>query len=117
MTRGHMNTRRTILPTMQSLAALLACLGSLPALRAQLSPSPDGCYPNFTTAEGCDALGSLTSGTGNTGLGWRALFATSTGNLNTGVGAGALALNNGDSNTAVGAAALLLNISGTQNTA
>ena len=40
-----------------------------------------------------------------------------TGSFNTGVGGGALALNNADSNTAVGAAALLLNTSGTQNTA
>jgi hypothetical protein len=45
------------------------------------------------------------------------LFANSTGNFNTGVGGGALALNNADSNTAVGAAALLLNTGGTQNTA
>ena len=81
------------------------------------SPIPDGCYPNFTTAEGCDALGSLTTGAGNTGLGWRSLFLNSTGSFNTGVGGGALVLNNADSNTAVGAAALLLNTSGTQNTA
>ena len=39
------------------------------------------------------------------------------GNYNTGVGAGALVLNNADSNTAVGAAALLLNTTGTLNTA
>ncbi len=44
-------------------------------------------------------------------------FGTSTGNFNTGVGAGALVLNNADSNTATGAAALLLNTSGRQNTA
>jgi hypothetical protein len=99
----------TILP-------VLACLTLLPRARA-VTPAPDGCYPNFTTAEGCGALGSLTTGAGNTGLGWRALSADSTGNFNTGVGAGALVLNNADSNTAVGAAALLLNTSGTQNTA
>jgi hypothetical protein len=40
----------------------------------------------------------------------------STGSFNTGVGVGALALNNGNSNTAVGAAALLLNSSGNENT-
>ncbi len=85
------------------------------------TPTPtaslDGCYPAFTTAEGCDALSSLTTGAGNTGLGWRSLFANSTNNFNTGVGGGALALNNADSNTAVGTAALLLNTGGTQNTA
>jgi plastocyanin len=81
------------------------------------TPTPDGCYSNFTTAEGCDALSSLTIGAGNTGLGWRSLFLNSTGSFNTGVGGGALVLNNADSNTAVGAAALLLNTTGTQNTA
>ena len=81
------------------------------------SPTPDGCFPNFTTAEGCGALNLLTTGAGNTALGWRSLFLNTTGSFNTGVGAGALALNNADSNTAVGVAALLLNTSGTQNTA
>ena len=79
-------------------------------------PTPD-CYPNFTTAGGCDALSLLTAGAGNTGLGWHSLFLDTTGSFNTGVGAGALVLNNGDSNTAVGAVALLLNTTGTQNTA
>jgi len=87
-----------------------------PAVQA-VSPAPDGCYPNFTTAEGCDALKFLTAGVGNTGLGWRSLFSNSSGNFNTGVGVGALVLNNADSNTAVGAAALLLNTTGTQNVA
>ena len=81
------------------------------------TPTLDPCYPNFTTAEGCGALNLLTTGAGNTALGWRSLFLNTTGSFNTGVGAGALALNNADSNTAVGVAALLLNTSGTQNTA
>jgi trimeric autotransporter adhesin len=104
----------TILPLLIGLA--LACFGLLPQAQA-ISPPPDGCYPNFTTAEGCDVLNVLTTGAGNTGLGWRSLFLDSTGSFNTGVGGGALALNNGDSNTAVGAAALLLNTTGTENTA
>ena len=82
-----------------------------------LNNQPDSCYLNFTTAEGCDALGSLTTGVANTGLGWRSLFSNSSGSFSTGVGGGALVLNNGNSNTAVGAAAILLNTSGTQNTA
>jgi hypothetical protein len=83
------------------------------------TPTPilDPCYPNFTTAEGCDALSSLSTGAGNTALGWRSLFLDTTGSFNTSVGGGALALNNGSSNTAVGAVALLLNTIGTQNTA
>src|SRR5215468_6716566 len=104
--------RSTIL---MSILPVLACLALLPGARA-VSPAPDGCYPNFTTAEGCDALSLLTTGAGNTGIGWRSLFLDTTGAFNTGVGGGALALNNADCNTAVGAAALLLNVTGTQNT-
>ena len=95
----------------------LTCFSVLTPKAFGVTPPPDGCYPNYTTAEGCSALNALTSGAGNTGLGWYALFGTSTGNFNTGVGAGALVLNNADSNTATGAAALLLNTSGGQNTA
>jgi hypothetical protein len=82
-----------------------------------VNPPPDGCYPNFTTAEGCNALKFLTSGVGNTGLGAFALYLGSDGGSNTGVGAAALALNTADSNTAVGATALLLNTTGDTNTA
>ena len=94
----------------------LACFGLLPTTQA-VSPAPDGCYPNYTTAEGCNALQFLAGGFGNTGVGWYSLYLAGDSNFNTGVGGGALALNNGDSNTAVGAAALLLNTTGTLNTA
>ncbi|MGC1320747.1 MAG: tail fiber domain-containing protein [Candidatus Udaeobacter sp.] len=94
----------------------LLCFGLLPKAQAVV-PSPDGCYPGLTTAEGCLAVQNLTTGTGNTGVGWRALFSAGASNFNTGVGAGALVLNTGDSNTAVGAAALLLNTTGSNNTA
>ena len=80
-------------------------------------PAPDGCYPNYTTAEGCNALQFLGAGAGNTGVGWYSLFSVGDGNYNTGVGAGTLVLNTADSNTAVGAAAMLLNTTGSQNTA
>jgi hypothetical protein len=94
-------------------------LGFLPQMQAapQVVPAPDGCYPGFTTAEGCNALALLTTGAGNRGVGWYSLFFGSTNNFNTGVGAGRLVLNSGDSNTAVGAAALLLNTTGGNNTA
>jgi hypothetical protein len=85
--------------------------GLLPQVHA-VSPTPDGCYPNFTTAEGCDALSLLTTGAGNTGLGWRSLFSDTAGSFNTGVGAGAP----GSFNTAVGASALF-NSTGGDNTA
>jgi hypothetical protein len=102
--------------TFKAILLVLGCLAFLPQIQA-VSPTPDGCYPGFTTAEGCSALSHLTSGAGNTGLGWFSLFGTSTGSFNTGVGAGALVTNNADSNTAVGAAALLLNTAGIGNSA
>ena len=94
----------------------LACFALLPAARA-VSPPPDGGYAGFNTAEGQNALLSLTTGQGNTGVGWYSLFTGATNNLNTAVGAGTLVLNTADNNTAVGAIALLLNTSGTDNTA
>ncbi len=102
--------------TFKAILLVLGCLAFLPQMQG-VSPAPDGCYPNFTTAEGCNTLQNLTSGAGNTGVGWYALFGTSTANFNTGIGAGALVLNNADSNTAVGTAALLLNTAGTGNSA
>ena len=102
--------------TLTSIILALGFFAFLPKTQA-VSPAPDGCYPSFTTAEGCNALSHLTSGAGNIGLGWYALFGTSTGSFNTGVGAGALVINNADSNTAVGTAALILNTAGTGNSA
>lgn len=94
----------------------LASFAASPGVQA-ISPTPDGCYPNFTTAEGCNALNALSTGAGNTGVGWSSLFSNTTGNFNTGIGTGALVTNNGDSNTATGTAALLLNTAGVENTA
>ena len=98
---------------------ILVCfaLSAQAAPQALPSPSPDGCYPGFTTAEGCHALFHLTTGAGNTAVGWYSLSFNTTGSFNTGVGGGALDLNTADSNTAGGAAALLLNGTGTQNSA
>jgi hypothetical protein len=94
-----------------------AFIAFLPRTQA-VSPEPDGCYPNYTTAEGCNALQFLGTGAGNTGIGWHSLYSVGDVNYNTAVGAGTLAFDsNGNSNTAVGAAALLVNYSGTQNVA
>src|SRR5437762_11846712 len=93
------------------LSVLFVLTAFLPNGQA-LSPAPDGCYPNYTTAEGCSALNSLTTGPGNTGLGWESLLSDTTGNANTGVGARPLILNNGDSNTPLGAVASFLNPTG-----
>src|SRR5215469_19823 len=97
------------------IVVLIICLGWLQNAHA-ISPPPDGAYPNFTTAEGQNALKDLTTGAANTALGAYSMFSTTTASFNTAVGAGALDLNTGDENTAVGVAALLLN-TGTQNTA
>lgn len=82
-----------------------------------VTPAPDGSYPNFTTAEGLNALNNLTTGAGNTGVGCYSLFGVIAGSYNTAVGAGTLALNTGDQNTATGVAALLLNHTAISNTA
>ena len=94
----------------------LAGIGFLQSAHAVVPP-PDGGYPGFNTAEGQNALFSLTSGVANTADGWYSLKTNTTGNFNTGVGAGTLVLNTGDDNTATGAAALLGNTTGTDNVA
>jgi Chaperone of endosialidase len=109
-----MKNRNNVITT---LLLALGVLGLSPIAQA-VNPAPDGGYSNLTTAEGQNALQSLTSGAANTALGAYSLFSTTTASFDTAVGAGALDLNiTGDANTAVGAAALLLNTGGTQNTA
>jgi uncharacterized coiled-coil protein SlyX len=96
----------------------LALLGFALLPRAHaVVPAPDGGYPNFTTAEGTNAVQNLTTGAGNTGVGWYSLFTDTTASFNTGVGGGTLVFNNADSNTAIGVAALLFNTNGDGNTA
>lgn len=95
---------------------VVACVALLSKVQAVVPP-PDGGYPNFTTAEGDNALKHLSSGVGNTAIGTFSLFEVSTGNFNTAVGAGSLDLNQADFNTATGAAALLFNTTGTLNAA
>jgi len=85
---------------------------ALPPPAQAVVPPPDGGYPGFNTAEGQNALFSLTSGAANTAIGWFSLNTVATGSFNTGVGAGTLVLNTGDENTAIGTAALLLNTAG-----
>ncbi len=80
-------------------------------------PPPDGGYPNKNTAEGQDALFSLTNGNANTANGFSALKANTRGDRNTANGALALFTNViGSENTATGYAALLFN-RGSGNTA
>jgi hypothetical protein len=95
----------------------LAWFALSPAVRA-VSPPPDGGYANGNTAEGTDALFSLTTGTDNTATGSLALFSNTTGSFNTAAGFEALAHNTiGVQNTANGSQALLHNTAGFQNVA
>jgi hypothetical protein len=72
----------------------LACIGLWPAPKAfGVSPAPDGGYANGNTAEGANALFSLTTGVNNTAVGFDALFHTTTGSYNTATGEQTLYLN------------------------
>jgi len=107
------------------LLTALALLGFALSPKAQaVVPPPDGGYPNFNTAEGQNALFSLTTGVANTAVGWFSLWSDTDGSFNTGIGAGTLLFNVGDQstgqgvgNTALGAVALLFNTTGSENTA
>jgi hypothetical protein len=110
----------------------LACFTGFQALG--VTPPPDGGYPGKNTAEGQDALFSLTNGTSNTANGFSALkantngdrntangalalFTNVTGSENTATGYAALFFNRGSGNTATGIGALHSNATGTNNTA
>jgi Chaperone of endosialidase len=81
-------------------------------------PAPDGGYPGQNTAEGDDALFSLTTGLNNTAVGFDALFSNTSANNNTATGSNALADNStGPDNTACGAEALTANTTGGSNAA
>jgi trimeric autotransporter adhesin len=125
---------KTIIKTI-SLAVVgvsLACFTGFQAFG--VTPPPDGGYPNKNTAEGQDALFSLTNGNANTANGFAALkantngdrntatgslalFTNVTGSENTATGYAALFFNRGSSNTANGVGALYNNSTGTNNTA
>ena len=103
-------------PTFILIVLALASFAISPEAHAVVPP-PDGGYPGGSTAEGQDALLSLTTGIYNTAIGWLSLSAITTGRSCTGVGTGTLIANTADNNTATGALTLLNNTTGTQNTA
>ena len=108
--------------TSTTILLALGCLAFCPMAQAVVPP-PDGGYSGGNTAEGQNALLSLTSGTFNTAVGLFSLLSNTEGNFNTAIGAGALLANVGTStfegveNTAIGAGALLSNTTGEENTA
>jgi hypothetical protein len=114
-TDSFIQLRTAILPFL--IAFMLSCFGLSPKILAVV-PAPDGGYPGNNTAEGTNALFSLTSGIDNTALGFEALFRNTTGDFNTAEGFGALFSNtSGTQNTATGVNALISNTTGSFNTA
>ena len=112
----------------------LACFALSPSAQSVV-PARDGGYPDGNTAEGDDALFSLTTGNINTAVGFRALLNHMEGPGNTAIGYAALSgqrfglyntavranalvnVENGCLNTATGAYALYSNRFGGYNTA
>src|SRR5882724_2307867 len=110
---SFMKNRNTIFTTIFLALGFLV----LSPIAQAVSPAPDGGYPGGNTAEGQNALLSLTSGTYNTAVGFLGLESNQTGSFNTALGAGTLLANTADQNTAVGAGALVSNTTGAVNTA
>jgi Chaperone of endosialidase len=99
------------------IAFMLSCFGLSPKALAVV-PAPDGGYPGRNTAEGDNALFTLTTGAANTAIGFDALVSNTTGNFNTAEGSSALLSNTaGFQNTATGVQALVSNTTGSSNTA
>src|SRR5436305_2013852 len=99
-------SRLLLRPAFLVAALALGSFALSPTARAQLSPPPDGGYSNQNTAEGEDALFSLTTGDNNTANGYRALHENTTGGFNTANGYRALYSNTtGGGNTATGESA------------
>jgi len=76
----------------------VACFALFPTAQAVV-PAPDGGYPGGNTAEGDNALFSLTTGTSNTATGLAALGSNTTGDFNTAEGSSALLFNTTGSQT------------------
>jgi len=102
--------------TFTTIPLMIACFALSPKAQAVV-PAPDGGYPGGNTAEGQNALFSLTTGGFNTAVGFLSLGSNTEGSFNTATGAGTLLLNTADGNTATGAGALLSNTIAIRNTA
>jgi len=112
-------SRSLLRPGLLIIPLAFACSALSPAAHALLPPPPpDGGYPNNNTAEGDNALFSLTTGTNNTANGFAALVNNMSGSFNTASGSGALYSNTGGvDNTATGFEPLFSNTTGSNNTA
>src|SRR5438046_8927799 len=102
-----MKIRKMIFTTAMS---ALVCFGLCQQVQSATdTPDPGGSLPTSNTADGQGALNSLTTGLYNSAFGFLSVLSLSDGNFDTGVGAGALLVDNGGQNTAVGAGALFSN--------
>jgi hypothetical protein len=113
---GNSNSRSPLRRGFLLIALALASFALSPTARA-VSPAPDGGYPGQNTAEGEDALFSLTTGTDNTAIGFNALHSLTTGSEGTATGSLALFNDTTGFNTAYGFKALYSNTDGFANVA
>ena len=74
------NYLKRVMPSLSSIVFVLVWFAIAPLVRAVV-PAPDGGYPGFNTAEGQNALFNLTTGVGNTAVGWFSLWSDSDGQL------------------------------------
>jgi hypothetical protein len=120
MTTLHLGNSLSCSPLRRSLLFIplaLCCFALSPALQA-VTPAPDGGYPGGNTAEGTNALFSLTTGVWNTAVGFQSLYNVTTGTQNTATGYQTLFNNTtGSVSTAYGAQSLYHNTTGGGNTA
>ena len=111
-----MKNRNTILiPILSALACFALCQQVQSA--TDIPEPKDDVVPVTNTADGQNALLSITSGIYNSAFGFDALLVLSDASFDTGFGAGTLLLDNGGTNTAVGAGALLNNNVASDNNA
>src|SRR5438067_10941988 len=67
------------------ISMVVVCCALSPTAQAVM-PAPDGGYANGYTAEGSNALFSLTTGPNNSAVGFHALYDNTTGRENTAMG-------------------------------
>ena len=96
---------------------LIGCFALLPGAKAAEPAVADTALAGGNTADGQNALLSLTTGTFNTAIGFDSLLLNTDTSFNTGVGAGTLLVSTANQNIAVGAGALLSNTTGEDNNA
>ena len=92
---------------MPSLSSSPLCLSGL-RLHLSASSRParqTAAIPGSTRRKDKNALFNLTTGVGNTAVGWFSLWSDTDGSYNTAVGAGTLLFNVGDPNTGLSAVA------------